>query len=122
MAGLLALASCSPPPPAPPERRSPEFVFMMRPGPTTWFVGADGKGAGIDYDLAQLFAREHGRSMTIVPADRPSQVMEATASGRAKIGAGGVYRSPGSGKPAADAPVIYSNGYYEVEPVLIYNV
>ena len=32
---------------------------MMRPGPTTWFVGADGKGAGIDYDLAQLFAREH---------------------------------------------------------------
>jgi membrane-bound lytic murein transglycosylase F len=122
IAGLLALAGCSPPPPAPAERRSPEFIFMMRPGPTTWFVGADGKGAGIDYDLAQLFAREHGSTITIVPADHTAQIIEAAAKGRARIGAGGLYGEAAESKPMKDPFIIYSAGYYEVEPVLIYNV
>ena len=94
---------------------------MMRPGTTTWFVGADGNGAGIDYDLAQLFAHKHNRAIKILPAEHPAQLMSATASGHAKIGAGGLVRPIAKGAPAKDDKVLYSTGYSSVEPVLIYN-
>src|SRR5271169_2026066 len=55
---IFALGACGPSaPPAPPPA---DLVFLMRPGETTWFIDAEGKPAGIDYDLAQLFARKHG--------------------------------------------------------------
>ena len=38
----------------------------MRPGPTTWFTGADGDAAGLDRDLAELFAAEIGIALKVV--------------------------------------------------------
>lgn len=88
----------------------------MRPGPTTWFTGPDGDAAGLDRDLADLFAKELGIALKVVSVSFPAELVAATASGQAQIGAGGLYQSAG-----LDPPLLYTHGYFAVEPVLVYN-
>jgi membrane-bound lytic murein transglycosylase F len=96
-------------------------VILLRPGPATWFADAADRGAGIDYELAQRFAHQRGLSVKIVPSANPMQRLNDGGSG-AKIGGGGIYRSP-TGSPAMDAaPLLYSSTYHSVSPVLIYNI
>ena len=95
--------------------------MAMRPGPTTWFVGPDGDAAGFDRELVELFAREVGLPLRIVPADSALQLLEGLASGAIQIGAGGLIRPPGTGSEASTGALLYSNGYYAIEPVLVYN-
>ena len=115
------LVACGPAPsPPPPQKSSQELLFAMRPGPTTWFVGPNGEAVGFDRDLAELFAKEQGLTLVVTPADNPAQLLAGVAQAGAQIAAGGLYR------PAADASspsraLLYSTGYYAVEPVLVYN-
>ncbi len=95
--------------------------MAMRPGPTTWFVGPDGDAAGFDRELVGLFAREVGLPLRIVPADSALQLLEGLASGEIQIGAGGLIRPPGTGSESSTGSLLYSNGYYAIEPVLVYN-
>src|ERR1700681_1612967 len=53
-----ALAACARAPEPPPPKAAPTLVIAMRPGPTTWFTGPDGDAAGLDRDLADLFAAD----------------------------------------------------------------
>jgi peptidoglycan lytic transglycosylase F len=119
---LGALTACGPPPSPPQQQqKAQEITIAMRPGPTTWFTGPDGDAAGFDRELAELFARDIGLRLRVVRADNPRQLLEKTASGEAQIGAGGLYRTPTGGADGAATALLYSTGYYAVEPVLVYN-
>ncbi len=74
-----------------------------------------------------------------MPVDAGNDVLEAVSGGRAHIGVGGLYRPapphprlaqrlagkllPGHAPPPPEpaSPVLWSSGYFTVEPVLIYN-
>ena len=114
------LVACGPAPSPPPQKQTQELLVAMRPGPTTWFVGPDGDAAGLDRELAELFARERGLTLVVTPADNPAQLITDGSHGDAQIAAGGLYRSVG-GANSPSGPLLYSAGYYAVEPVLVYN-
>ncbi|TMG85420.1 MAG: membrane-bound lytic murein transglycosylase MltF [Betaproteobacteria bacterium] len=95
--------------------------MAMRPGPTTWFVGPDGDAAGFDRELVALFAREVGLPLRIVPADSALQLFKGIASGEVQIGAGGLIRPASAANERSAESLLYSNGYYAIEPVLVYN-
>ena len=93
----------------------------MRPGPTTWFSGADGEATGLDRDLAELFAAQLGLALKVLPVASPAQLIATIESGEAQVGAGGFYK-PVEGIASGPAPnLLYTRGYYAVEPVLVYN-
>lgn len=120
IAVTAALAACEPAsPPSPPQPN--ELLALLHPGPATWFAGADDRGAGFDYDLVQLFARQHGLTLKVIPASNPAAKL-ATGDSGASLGAGGMYGPGPDAPPAAATHLIYSAGYYAVEPVLIYNL
>ena len=95
--------------------------MFLRQGAVTWFRGSDDQGTGLDYDLARMFAAEHGLTLKVVPANNPLQRVSEN-SGIATIGAGGIYRLPERSGDAAANALVYSTSYYAIEPVLIYNI
>ena len=114
------LVACGPAPSPPPQKQTRELFVAMRPGPTTWFVGPDGDAAGLDRELAELFAKEHGLALVVTPADNPAQLVAEASHNEAQIAAGGLYR-PVVGANSPSRPLLYTAGYYAVEPVLVYN-
>ena len=92
--------------------------MLLRPGPATWFADDQERGAGIDYELAQLFAKEHGLALKILASANPEQQLVDGAQA-SKIAGGGTYRPAAA--MTADG-LLYSSIYHSVYPVLIYNV
>jgi membrane-bound lytic murein transglycosylase F len=119
---IASLAACGPEPsPPPPAQKSTHaLTIAIRPGATTWVVNGDGAAAGLDRDLAVLFARERGLTLKIVAADNPVQMLADVAAGEASIAAGGLYRPVAAPLDTANR-FLYTTGYYAVEPVLVYN-
>ena len=125
---MLLLSGCEQPPAAPAHRASLDVV--MRPGPTSWFTGPNGRASGLDHDLLARFARERGLALKVVLADDTASLMDSVASGDAQLGAGGLFgrdRPQARAARSADAPttppaVSWTAGYDSAEPVLIYNV
>jgi len=126
-----------------------EIVALVQPGPATYFPGPDGKPAGFDVDLLQLFAAHKNLPVRFVVANDPTDMLAEIAAGNAHIGAGGLYR-PASKQPEFDAGIVasananalpgnvaagvrhqwparsrietlWTTGHYAVEPTLIYN-
>jgi len=94
--------------------------MLLRPGPATWFADDEERGAGIDYELAQLFAKERGLALKIVASANPEQqLVDGAHAG--KIAGGGTYH-PAAEAMADAGRLLYSSTYYSVYPVLIYNV
>lgn len=122
IAGAVAVSACGPSPTPPPQAAN-ELVALLRPGPATWFVGPDARNAGFDFDLLNLFAQRHNLVLKVVAASNPGAQLAAGDSG-ASLGAGAMYRTdkaPATGATASESELLYSTGYYAVEPVLIYN-
>jgi membrane-bound lytic murein transglycosylase F len=120
----IALNACGPSPPQPISPAPPPtdaVVMLLRPGPATWFADAADRGAGIDYELALRFAQQRGLDVKIVPSANPTRRLNQGGSG-AKMGGGGIYRSPAASPSARAEPLLYSSSYTSVSPVLIYNV
>lgn len=114
----VALTGCGPSsPPSIPS--GSDLVVLLRPGPASWDPRAEERGNGVDYDLAQMFARAHSLKLKIIAADNPARALAATDATSA-MSAGGVYR-PDVDSVKNDAPLIYSSAYYTVQPVVIYN-
>ena len=103
----ITLPACGPTPP-PPVPLSNELTVLLRTGPATWFVGADDQGAGIDYDLAQMFALQEGAMLNVIPTSDPVDRL-ATERVGSRLGAGNLY-PPGPVTPAATNAVLYSPG------------
>jgi membrane-bound lytic murein transglycosylase F len=120
---VASLAACGPesPPPSPPQKPAHELTIVIRPGPTTWVVNGDGAAAGLDRDLAVLFARERGLTLRVLAAENPAQALAQVAGGEANIAAGGFYRPAAGASVDATDRFLYTTGYYAVEPVLVYN-
>src|SRR6266542_3078812 len=115
-----ALTACGPLPPPVPQKQAQELVIAMRPGPTTWFVGPEGAAAGLDRDLADLFAKELGLALRVISVENPWQLIDETSNGEAHIGAGGLYQ-PVNSSGAGPVMLLFTRGYYAIEPVLVYN-
>jgi len=121
---LLLVAGCEPAPVQPPPLDN-RLIVAVRPGPTSWFPGPHGAPAGFDHDLIVRFAEERKLTLVVVEVDSAATVMAKVAAGDVQVGAGGLFPPPPSTRKAdaasADArPVLWTNGYYAVEPVLIY--
>src|SRR5512144_1888612 len=108
--------------------RAPEVLdVLVRPGPTSWFSAPDGIPGGLDHDLLQRFAELAGLPLVPTMVSEPTgELLSKVSEGHARIGAGGVYRPrPGTrsnGVEASDvAPVLWTSGYFAVEPVVIYS-
>ena len=125
--GAIALfAGCGPQPLAPPQQRH-ELVVAVRPGPASWFPGADGSSTGFDHDLLTRFAREQNLPLRVVIVENAAALLGEVAAGKVHVGAGGLFQ----GAPAKDdgraqsgdvpPQVLWSAGTHAVEPVLIYN-
>jgi membrane-bound lytic murein transglycosylase F len=122
---LSTLTGCEPESPAPPSLAEGTLIVAVRPGPTSWFPGPDGTAAGLDHDLVVRFADERGLALSVVEVDSASALMALVAAGKVHLGVGGLYSPPPSRRKADAArpdkrPVLWTNGYYAVEPVLIH--
>ena len=89
IAASLTLAACGPAQPPPPPS-SNELIVLLRTGPGTWFVGPDDQGAGIDYDLAHMFAEQEGATLKVIPTGDPIDKLTEAGAGP-RFGAGSLY-------------------------------
>jgi membrane-bound lytic murein transglycosylase F len=120
---LLGFVGCeqaivSPPRPKPLE---PGLNVVVRPGPSTWFVGPDGRASGFDHDLLTRFARERGMPLHVSFADGAAALLAKIGHGEAQLGAGGLFQFAVATAGDSLASLAWTRGYHAVEPVLIYN-
>lgn len=91
---LVLVPSCDPGQlierPVLPFGMSEELVVLVRNGPTTRFIGADGKYTGIEQDLAELFARDVGKSLRMVERNRFADILPALRRQVAHLAAAGL--------------------------------
>ena len=108
----------------PPPSADEKLVVAVRPGPTSWFPGPDGEPAGFDHDLLVKFADEHKLKLDVVEVGSAGALLSKVAAGEVHIGIGGLYRPPagllGNAKSDDGPRVLWTRGFYAVEPVLIY--
>jgi membrane-bound lytic murein transglycosylase F len=127
LAGIaLLIAACGPAPPPPAPEESRELIVLVRQGPTTWFAGPHGELSGFEHDLLARFAREQGLQLRALIAAGAADFLDQIAAGRAHVGAGGLFQAASPFEEAvptddAASKVLWTTGYFAVEPVLIYN-
>ncbi len=68
---------------------SGQLRILTRLSPTTYFKGPDGY-AGIEYDLAQLFAQQLGVRTTFIVPENFNQILSLISEGEADIAAAGL--------------------------------
>ena len=100
--------------------RARELVVLVRPGPVVYFPGPAGQVEGLDADLLRLFAAEKKLPLRFIVVDDAAALVTGMIKGDAHLAAGGLLRPLARVDPAATS-VAWSEGYYEIEPVLIYN-
>lgn len=89
--GAIGFVSCQevPSPTLSEIRSSGELVVLTRNSATTYYYGARGK-EGIEYDMAQDFARHLGVNLRIKTYSNTSRVLEALADGEGHLAAAGL--------------------------------
>ena len=119
LAMAIALIGCKRDPPSP-GRIDPvelgRLVAAIVPGPDTYFIDAEGKPAGFEYDLLKRFAGSLNvlLDLRIMPDhDAAIRAGESAAVHVVAIGANGM---PPAGPLAAGPP------YQSVQPVLVYRI
>ena len=99
---LAGLAGCDakpprpapPPAPLPPVGRNGELVVVTRESPTTYYEDAEGKPAGMEHDLVQLFGDAIGARVRFVLVDQFNQVLSTLSAHRAHLAAASVAITP----------------------------
>lgn len=71
-------------------KNSGELIVVTRLSPSTYYETKHGGPSGLEYDLADLFAKELGVSLKLIVASDPGQVFSALASRNAHIAAAGL--------------------------------
>jgi membrane-bound lytic murein transglycosylase F len=69
---------------------SGELVVLTRESTTTYYLDADGKPAGFEYDLATEFAKEHGWTLKLEVAQDIDTLIDETARGKVHLAAAGL--------------------------------
>jgi membrane-bound lytic murein transglycosylase F len=67
-----------------------ELVVLTRQSPTTYYLDADGRPAGFEYDLAAEFARRQGLDLKIKVEDNIADLIAGVAGGHAHLAAAGL--------------------------------
>ena len=93
-----------------------ELVVLTRNSPTTYYEGPDGP-AGLEYDLASLFAEELGVNLRMIAAQNLSQVLAGIENGVAHFAAAGLTITE-------DRKEFFRFGppYQEITEQLVYNI
>lgn len=120
LALALCLTACRQPAPPepefkplPPVAQNGELVVLIRNGASSFYVDAEGKYAGLEYDLVTRFAEQMGVKVKFVVAPRSAEIPDKLARGEAHL-AVGMLRND-------DPRLIFSGSYQDVQPVLVYH-
>jgi membrane-bound lytic murein transglycosylase F len=115
----VALAGCGRDPPRP-GRIDPveigRLVAAVVPGPDTYFVDAEGKPSGFEYDLLRRLANSLSVSLDLKVVDDHHDALRAGELGEVHIVAIGANGNPPAGQLAAGP------AYQSVQPVLVYRI
>jgi membrane-bound lytic murein transglycosylase F len=89
LATLLLLGCQKPIPPLASVRESRELVVVTHNGPSTYYVNGQNEFAGLEYDLAKLFAADLGPDvkLKVLVVDNITQVIPTLLKGRAHLAA-----------------------------------
>ena len=92
------------------------LIAVVVPGPDTWFLDAEGKPAGFEYDLLKRFANALNVSLDLRFAASRDAAVRIAELGQAHVIAAGTYGTPAPG-PLSPGPALQS-----VQPVLVYRI
>ncbi|WP_374539010.1 membrane-bound lytic murein transglycosylase MltF [Chitinimonas taiwanensis] len=115
---LLGLSACMPERAAPTAEAVPllaesgELVVLIRNGSSSFYIDAEGKYAGLDYDLVTRFAQELGVKVRFVVAPRLGGMPQRLSQQEAHLGVG-MTRQPSK-------QITFGPAYLALQPVLVY--
>lgn len=114
---LLGLESCSfSEPPLPPVRENHELVVMTRNSPTTYYEDANGNYAGLEHDLAIMFAKELGVNVRFVVATELGKIIPSLTKKQVHLVAAGLTATPDREKIIRFGPP-----YQTIQQQVVYN-
>ncbi len=89
LAAIVLTACQEPAKPLPEPNASKEIVVVTHNGPNTYYIDGSDQFAGLEYDLATLFAKDLGPEYTVkfVVVDNITQVIPALLKGKAHFAA-----------------------------------
>jgi membrane-bound lytic murein transglycosylase F len=93
-----------------------ELVVLTRNTPTTRYVDSQGRYAGLEYDLVEMFARETGMRVRYLDRQPLYQIAPALEHGQAHLAAAGMAITSETLDRFQFAPA-----YQMVQPVIAYN-
>nr|WP_244617510.1 membrane-bound lytic murein transglycosylase MltF [Sulfurimicrobium lacus] len=115
-AGLAGCNYKSPPKPLPSVQQSGELVVITRNSPTTYYEDAEGKQAGLEHDLAELFAKDLGVQVRFVVAKQFNEILPFLENHQAHLAAAGL-----SLTPERQQHFKFSTPYQTVVQQVVYN-
>lgn len=102
--------------PVEPFGESDELVALVRNGPATRFLGADGKYSGFEQDLLDLFAKDNGLRLRLVERTRFGDILPALRRHAAHLAAAGLVTTEARRKD-----FLFGPAYLSVHTVVAYN-
>jgi len=117
---LLVLPFCDPgmliERPALPFGATDELVVLVRNGPTTRFLGADGKFSGMEQDMLEMFAKDLGVRLRVIERSNFADILPALRRNIAHLAAAGL-----SATDERRSGLIFGPAYLSVQKVVAYN-
>jgi membrane-bound lytic murein transglycosylase F len=116
---IFLLAGCKPATePGKLDGEKKEIIFVTHSGPSTYFVNGDNQFAGLEYDLATMFAAEYapGYQAKFLVVNSISDVIPSLLKGKAHIASANL-----SITELREKLVQFSKPYQETQQQLIYN-
>ena len=117
---LLTLTSCDPDAlfehPVQPFGETDELVVLVRNGPATRFLGADGKFSGIEQDLLDMFAKDTGTRLRLIECAKFNEILPALRRHLAHLAAAGLAATEEGRKE-----FLFGPAYLSVHTVVAYN-
>ncbi len=102
--------------PVAPLEKTGELVVLTRNSPTTRYIDSQGRPAGLEYDLVEMFARELGVKVRYLDRKPLYQIVSSIQHGQAHVAAAGLAVTSDRLQHFQFAPA-----YQMVQPVLAYN-
>jgi len=93
-----------------------ELRVITRNSPTTYYEGSDGP-AGLEYDLAKMFADQLGVKLTLIVPNSFSDLLDDIKNGRAHLAAAGL-----SITESRKEVLKFGPSYQQVTEQLVYNI
>lgn len=114
----LSVGACNAPiKPLPPVQKSGELVVITRNSPTTFYEDAEGRYAGLEHDLVELFAKQLGVKVKFLVANRFNEIIPTLQHHQAHLAAAGL-----SITPERERILRFGPPYQTVREEVVYNI